>query len=433
VIVYTYSAKPVSLSAPVVLKSGAKRRGHGWGQTILYPRKQGWTGAVISSADLEAWKASGGKGRWTHEGVPVGLLLEELAIDGKCGVNPQPWLFDKERPHCLNGADIYSPGASLRRLAFHDLDGWGLIYNYGNSTLNGWHQVTDTEQPRIETIRTQRTLGGIWIAGGADMVMRDLEASTGLGVGFQFDCASSIIETIHAAGWLGGGKDSPDVGVGILNSLYKNHFTGVTQADHCRVGVRSYGAGTTIEHFLGKRCTEVALEAFATIKVVSLEIENMGSTREFEHFNDAPLGMVIGPKAQFSQVKSADISTGDATNATAIVCEASHTTLNVDDFWGGGHEGNTVVRYGSADHAPNGGRGTIHGNGCGHVLQLDNIGACNDHLVLHGSKVKEPVGFKEGVREKLAKGNNRLIARNVDTGECVCWNDFKNVLPREAA
>ncbi len=422
--VYTYPAEVVNLTKPVILPTRTKRRGAGWGQTVLIPK--GFNrGAVVQSEGLEKWKGSDGKGRWTYEGVPVGLALEDVAIDGQCEVNPQPHLYEAGRKHTLHGADIYSPGACVRRVAFHDLAGWGLILNYGSSTLKGWQQVTDTEQPRIQSIRTQRTLGGVWIQGGADGEIEGLELYTGGGTGGRFDGAAWIITTIHAAGWLDDAtEDNPDAGVGILNSFYENHFLGVTQADHCRVGMRSRGPFTTVQQFVGKRCTEIALDAQATIEVGSLNIKDMGTTREFAHFNDSPIGVVLGPEAQFSRIDHGTISAGQATHATAMICEASRCTINVENFWGCGAQGNMGLVYGSREHAPCGGTIVFHGNGCGTVLVLQNIGAGNDILILHGDSAS-PVHFPVGVRDKLAKGNNRLISRNLDSGEVVCWNDFK--------
>jgi hypothetical protein len=381
--------------------------GHG-GQTVLR-RPRGDTAPAITSADLATWKASG-KGQWAFEGVPTGVFVRDLTVDGQSGVNPQSVKYDK-RPRGPALIELYSPGADVERVKVFDYAGVALTVGHGTADMHGPSDVTESGVIRIARFRTDRTHAGVWVTSTADGLADDLELMNPRDFGARFDGAAWEISRVHAAG--ANAKptpDDPDAGCGIINGPFANYYGWGIQPDNCRVGFRNYGPGTSVEQLIGKLCCETTVHAVKKLRIARLSIETPGGRRWMEHFNAAPRGVVIEPTAAGSIIgdEFSECSTGEATAAVMFDVRASRSEIRTArSSWGGLVSGNTCVEYGSPTQKLWGSRIDVWASGYGTGVKLTHlIGRGNTIVVHHNGNCAVPI--EVGPNTNLAGNDVRI-------------------------
>jgi hypothetical protein len=378
-----------------VLATSGALIGKGWGgQTIV----RSWPGSaapIVSSADLATWKASG-RGNWSFEGVPTGLIVRDVTIDGQGGVPPNAHLWDLRAPAAAGAVELYAPGSDVVHVKVFDYPGVAVVVGQGHAPMVGWSAITDSVVTRIEGLRTNRTHAGLWVKSSGDGIADDLELIDGRDFGARFDGAAWTISRVHAAGFgARPTKDDPDNGCGIINGPWANYYGTGIQPDNCRVGFRNYGAATSIGELIGKLCSETTVHAVRKLRIARLSIETPGGASWMQHFNPAPRGVVIEPTAAGSILgdEFSEVSTGEATAAVMFSVRANQCEIrNARSSWGGMVDGNTMVEYGSPYERLWGSRIDVWASGCGVGVRLTHeIGLGNVIVVHHDGNCATPV------------------------------------------
>jgi hypothetical protein len=365
-----------------------------WGQVSLQ-------GPVISSADLAEWKDSG-RGRWAHEGVPTGIVVRDLAIEGQGSVPSNGFTFQPDpRPRASHAAvDLYAPGAVVQNVTVNNYPGVAVMHDQGAGPLEGQQDLTDSGATSLTGITTLRCHTGVWVKNSSDGVADLLDLLDGGDFGARFDGGAWRISRVHAAGYLAPATaENPDLGVGIINGNV-NYFGDNIQLDHCRIGFRNYGTGSTADEIVCKLCIEQSLHLVKRMSVARLTITTPGGVTEMPHFNPAPRGVVIEPTAAGSVIGDAtsDVSTGDATSAVMFVVRANRCEITNGRMSWGFAKQNTLVEYGSPTEKLSGSKIDVWATGydCG-VRLSHKIGKGNTIVVHFTSACPTPIDLGPNV------------------------------------
>jgi hypothetical protein len=409
---YSFDAGNHNVSTPLTLRNRKLAKGVGMGQTTLIA-KEGLTGAVIESDGLAKLRAAG-LARWEADGVPVGLEVRDLTIEGRGDITPNPHLWRADRPCRLDAIDLWSPAGVVKDVNVFDLPGAVLKIGLGPGIAPNAIQrkAHDREVWLVEHIRSLRTLQGVDIQSGADGVIDDLEIVESRDFGLRLYGAAWLVSRVHPSGVLGDAtKDDPDRGCGFINGPSANYYGLGIQPDNCRIGFRNYGTGTTVRELIGKLCSETTIHAVRKLTVNTFNIQTPGSHKDFKHFNPAPRVVVIEPTAPMSIIGDAhsDLSTGYATDAVMFTVRANQCEIrNGRGSWGGGKGSrNTVVEYGSETAQLGGGVIDVWANGYGTGVELTHkIGPGNTIVVHHNGNCPEPIDV--GPNEDLSGNDIRI-------------------------